>query len=104
MRPSAQPTMVHLVFDLLKHADEMRNTFEIAAEVRISRRDAFKSLNYLRSRNAVAWVRQDGVDCWFATPTSDNRVRHIDERVPEVNGRRSRRRTILVTITAQSKE
>lgn len=99
MRRNPQPTMVHLVFELLQSTDSMLATADVAAQTGVGRHDSFKTLHYLRSRHAVEWVRQGSVDYWFATPQSDDRVRHIAERTPELNGRRSRR--IVITITTQ---
>lgn len=46
------------------------------------------ALIHLRKRKAIdCIVEPDGVAWWFATPDSDDRTSHVDERKPETKPR-----------------
>ena len=51
-------------------------------------------LSHLKKHHAADCVQSDGELWWYLTPDTDTRVRHVEERIVEVPGTRTRRRKV----------
>lgn len=82
MKLGRDVTKTRLVFEyLLEH--EFSRRAVIASATKLPLPAVTTCLHNLRHYQAVdVVIEADGVGWWFATPESDTRLRHIDERKP----------------------
>ena len=88
MKAGKKPTTTSLTMAALLGADDFMTAKQIAAATGEKAHAVLTGLWSLRQYKAVDSVEQEGALWWFATPDSDQRQRHHDERKEEVNGRR----------------
>lgn len=91
MRARKEPTCVSVVFETLLKVDDFRTGKQLQAETGLSCNQVSASLHELRKYSAAACLEENGQLFWFATPDKDQRTRVVNERVPEINPRKSRR-------------
>lgn len=93
MKRGAQPTWTALTLEYLRQRDDFARLPEIAAATGGTVNQIGAALWHLRARRCVdVIVQPDGVGWWSAMPPeSDNRSRHLDERVLETKPRKRRK-------------
>lgn len=92
MRRFKVPCRRHVVLEALVAADDFMTAAQISERTGITARDATSALHNLRYCKAVEFVEAEGRLWWFATPASDTRTKHFEERAPETRPRAKRRR------------
>jgi len=86
-----QPTWTCRVMELLTKTDDFMTARQIRVAIGANENQVSAALIHLRRRHAVDCVEQDNALWWYATPETDDRVKRVDERVPEEPGTRCRR-------------
>lgn len=86
-----RPTWTSLVFEALVRANDFASVPMLMAATRGTVNQVTAALSHLAKRHAVeSVVGPDGKLWWFATPDYDDRIRVVEERVPEEPGNRRR--------------
>lgn len=80
------------VLEALIRADDFRTTRQLKALTGGDYNQIGAALSHLKKHRAADCLTCEGELWWFATPESDDRSRHVDERVLESVPRRTRRK------------
>ena len=96
MRKLRETTTTHLVFELLKQKDDAYTAREIAIAISRPTHNVFSALNELSNYKAVEKIEGCKHLYWFATPTTDTRMKVCEERTPESSPRKRRTRKAAV--------
>jgi hypothetical protein len=84
MKRNKQPTWTTLALEFLKKQDDLATTPQVAGAIGATLDQTRAALFHLRMHRAVdVIVEPTGVAWWFATPDTDSRCYHHDERTPE---------------------
>ena len=93
MKRNKQPTLTCLSLQVLKGRDDFMTTRQIADELRTTTNRVQVTLMWLRSKKVVDCVIDpDGVAWWLDTSEHDARNHHVDERCPECEPRKRKKR------------
>lgn len=95
MKAIKVPTYTTLVLEMLRERDDFMNRKMLIASIKDMNRDQLSAaLISLRNYRAIdVIVEPDGEGWWYALPPEDDtRLRHFDERTPETQPRRPRRK------------
>jgi len=76
-------TITCRVLEAMVLADDFRTSRQLGVELKLSSSQLSSSLAHLYKHQAVDCIEQPGTLWWYATPESDTRCRHMDERAPE---------------------
>lgn len=88
-----RPTWTALVLKALVDADDFMNLSQIMEVTKATSRQASAAVCHLQKYKVIeSVVGNDHKLWWFATPEYDSRLRHLEERVPEEKGNRTRRK------------
>ena len=86
-----QPTWTTLVLELLTGRDDFMTARQIRTAIGANVNQASAALSSLRQYRCVdCVVEPNGIAWWFATPETDQRCSHLDERTPEDKPRNRR--------------
>lgn len=88
-----KPTWTSLIEHELNSTDDFMNVVELMAKTGANFNQATAALHHLKKRKAIDSVESNGRLYWFATPSSDTRVRTVEQRRPEDPGTRKTRRS-----------
>lgn len=91
-RRRKEETSTSRVLRTLCQADDFRTSRQLQDETGLDVNHVSAALHHLRKHQAVDLVEAEDNLWWFATPTTDTRCRVVEERTPELNPRRPRRR------------
>lgn len=86
-----ETTSVCRVFERLCQLDDFRTARQLQSELALDSTHVSSALHHLRQHKAVECLADAGQLWWYATPATDTRLRHHDERCPETKPRRSRK-------------
>lgn len=94
-----QPTWTSLVLAALVKADDFMSADMLRAVIPgLTNNRYTASIHHLRKRRAIDSVEGDGRLWWFATPHTDDRTFHQEQRIPEEQKRKrgTRKRPVHV--------
>jgi len=94
-----KPTWTCRVMETLTGREDFMTAAQLRAALGCNINQMSAALIHLRRRQAIdCVVEPNGVAWWFATPETDDRSKHVDERVPEEKGSRKPRRASSVIV------
>jgi len=93
-----EPTLTSLVEEALAASDDFMTTAMVLEATKMNRHQAEVTLHHLKNYKAISAMESDGKLWWYATPDTDTRIRHVEERVPEEAGSRRKRKPRLLPL------
>lgn len=105
---SKAPTYQHRVEAELSAAGDFLTVENLVARTRIDKEHVFHALLSAHKYRAADFLKENGHTYWFATPSTDERSKRIEERAPEPPGNRSgaskRKPTVASRLAAEANE
>lgn len=87
-----EPTFTSLVESWLSQQDDFRTVQEIVDGTGVNVNRVRAALHNAKNFKAASFLVDNGITYWYATPESDTRTKHVEERVREEPGTRRARK------------